>query len=130
MAAGCGKKADPFCPSGEKPPAVTDLKVSGADGAVVLSWTVPEGVTGRGTCRVYRSALPPGEGCPGCPRRYVPFRVLYRGDLPERGSAVIEDRDVEERTLYGYRLVLCDDRGVCGSPSNEAEILFGGKKNP
>lgn len=110
---------------------MTDLKVSAAGGAIVLAWTVPEGATGRGTCRVYRSALPPGEGCPGCPRRYVPFRVLYRGDLPERGPAVLEDREAEGGTLYGYRLVLCDERGVCGEPSNEAEILFGGKeKNP
>lgn len=107
---------------------MADLAVSRGDGGIVLRWTVPAGAAKRGTFRIYRSALPPGEGCPGCPRTYVPFRVLDLGGLKEGDPAVIEDRDVKEQVLYSYRVVLCDDRGVCGEPSNEVESFFEGKE--
>lgn len=125
--AACGKKGDPVCPAGDRPAVVTDLTVLSDPGGVVLRWSAPVGASGRETYRVYKSTLSREEGCPGCPRNFIPFRVAERRDreiFSDTGMAVLRDREVKEGNLYTYRIVHCSRRGWCSDPSALAEVLY------
>jgi len=79
------------------------------------------------TYGVYKSSLSREAGCPGCPRDFIPFRVVDRRDggfFSDTGRAVLRDREVKEGTLYTYRVVHCGRRGWCSGPSTPAEILY------
>ncbi|HNT56493.1 MAG TPA: hypothetical protein PKL99_01330, partial [Syntrophales bacterium] len=119
LPAACGKKADPVCPAGKRPAVVTDITAARDTGGVLLRWSTPPGASGRETYRVCRSVLSREAACPGCPRNFAPFRVAERRDsavFPEDGTAVLLDGDVTAGSFYAYRVVHCEDPGLCSEP--------------
>ncbi len=127
LPAACGKKADPVCPAGKRPAVVTDISAARDAGGVVLCWSAPPGASGRETYRVFRSVLSREAACPGCPRNFVPFRAAERRDsavFQKDGTAVLLDGDVTAGNFYAYRVVHCEDPGLCSEPSSPVEILY------
>lgn len=123
----CGKKGDPVCPAGNRPAVVTEITAARDAGGVVLRWSAPRGASGRETYRVYRSVLSREAACPGCPRNFVPFRAAERRDsavFQEDATAVLLDGDVTAGNFYAYRVVHCEDPGLCSEPSSPVEILY------
>jgi len=127
--AGCGKKADPRCPAGIKPAAVSDLGAAIKESAVELSWTVTGDKGDNSIVRIVRSELErEGNDCPGCPRHYSRLvelsfqdsRLIWRG----RQSVSYCDGNTRDGHLYSYKVFLCGPSGTCSEESNIAEIIF------
>ncbi len=124
LMAGCGKKGDPIPLRGSLPPAVSDLRAERSEGGIRLDWTAK---ISEGSVRVLRSVeLSDEESCPDCPRNdevisemAVDDPELIRGDVKQSYSWI--DREAAGEKGYVYRVILCNERGFCGEPSNSAE---------
>lgn len=125
LMAGCGKKGDPIPLRVPLPPAVSDLRAERTEGAIRLDWTAK---ISEGSVRVLRSVeLSDEESCPDCPRNdevinemTVDDPELIRGDAKQKYSWI--DREATGEKGYAYRVILCNERGFCGEPSNSAEV--------
>lgn len=125
LMAGCGKKGDPIPLRVPLPPAVSDLHAERTEGGIRLDWTAK---LSEGSVRVLRSVeLPDEESCPDCPKNdevikemAVDDPELIRGDPKQKFSWI--DREATGEKGYAYRVILCNERGFCGEPSNSAEV--------
>ena len=121
MLSGCGKKASPKPPRGNRPPKVTDLGYSISANTIKLSWTIPKTsdkakspATGF---LIYRSKQSSAEDdCPNCPIYFLKIE-----DVPVRGGvsgkpelSVVFAQDIEPGYRYIYKVKAYDDDGVVG----------------
>jgi predicted small lipoprotein YifL len=119
----CGKKGPPEPPTGDKPPAVSDLGYRISATTIKLSWTVPP-TTEKATSPVagfliYRNqeslAL---EECANCPVIFKPV-----GDVPSPRAEALDRPVVYTQELApGYRYIFkvraYDEDGMPGGDSN------------
>jgi len=131
MLSGCGNKALPEPPSGNRPPKVIDLGYSISENTIKLSWTVPKTsdkaqspVTGFLIYRSKQSSVK--ADCPNCPIYFLKIEdVLVRGDVsgkPE--SSVVFAQAIEPGYRYIYKVKAYDDDGVAGKDSNLIDFTY------
>ena len=131
MLSGCGNKALPEPPSGNRPPKVIDLGYSISENTIKLSWTVPKTsdkaqspVTGFLIYRSKQSSVK--ADCPNCPIYFLKIEdVLVRGDVsgkPE--SSVVFTQAIEPGYRYIYKVKAYDDDGVAGKDSNLIDFTY------
>ena len=131
MVSGCGKKAPPVPPSGNKPPKVIDLGYSISENTIKLSWTIPKTsdkakspATGF---LIYRSKQSSAEAdCPNCPIRFLKIGdVLVRGGVSEKPSpSVAFAQTIEPGFRYIYKVKAYDGDGVAGKDSNLIDFTY------
>ena len=131
MLSGCGNKAMPEPPSGNRPPKVVDLGYSINENAIKLSWTIPKTsdkakspVTGF---LIYRSKQSSVEAdCPNCPIYFLKIGdVLVRGGVSGRPeSASVFAQAIEPGYRYIYKVKAYDDDGVAGKDSNLIDFTY------
>ena len=131
LLAGCGKKAPPKPPSGNKPPQVIDLAYSIQEDTIKLSWTIPKTsdkakspVTGF---LIYRSKQSSVESeCPNCPIYFLKIGdVLVRSGVsgkPEPSIAFAQT--IEPGYRYMYKVKAYDEDGDAGNDSNSIDFTY------
>ena len=131
MLSGCGKKALPEPPSGNRPPKVIDLAYSISENTIKLSWTIPKTSDNAKSPAtgflIYRSKQSSVEAdCPNCPIHFLKIGVvLVRGGgsgKPE--SSVIFTQAIEPDYRYVYKVKAYDDNGVVGKDSNLIDFTY------
>ena len=131
MLSGCGNKALPEPPSGNRPPKVIDLGYSISENTIKLSWTVPKTsdkaqspVTGFLIYRSKQSSVK--ADCPNCPIYFLKIEdVLVRGDVsgkPE--SSVVFIQAIEPGYRYIYKVTAYDGDGIVGKDSNLIDFTY------
>ena len=131
MLSGCGKKALPNPPSGNKPPKVIDMVYSISETTIKLSWTIPKAsdkakspVTGFYIFRSKQSSIE--ADCPNCPVQFLKIGdILVRGSVsgkPER--SVVFSQTIEPGYRYIYKVTAYNDDGVAGQDSNLIDFTF------
>jgi hypothetical protein len=129
FAASCGKKADPVCPRGIKPGAVSDLGVRIRGPGIDVSWKAAEPEVGGLKFRILRSEVnPETDECPSCPRSYVLIDNLsYKNPKLKRtggNGLTYRDINVQNGYSYSYVIVACTESGRCSDESKQADIQF------
>jgi hypothetical protein len=131
MLSGCGNKALPEPPSGNRPPKVIDLGYSISENTIKLSWTVPKTsnkakspVTGFLIYRSKQSSVK--ADCPNCPIYFLKIGdVLVRGGISGRPeSSVVFAQAIEPGYRYIYKVKAYDDDGVAGKDSNLIDFTY------
>ena len=131
MLSGCGNKALPEPPSGNRPPKVIDLGYSISENTIKLSWTVPKTsnkakspVTGFLISRSKQSSVK--ADCPNCPIYFLKIGdVLVRGGISGRPeSSVVFAQAIEPGYRYIYKVKAYDDDGVAGKDSNLIDFTY------
>lgn len=114
---GCGLKGNPVSSSNvpEYSQAVQNLKATvDNDKAIFLKWNY-ENKDGR-ISRIFveRSTVgTAGNECRDCPRTYERIGQMPVKGLTEQLSQSFTDKNVILGNSYTYRLILCDDNGIC-----------------
>ena len=131
MLTGCGKKAPPEPPSGNRPPRVVDLAYSISENTIKLSWTIPKTsdkakspATGF---LIYRSKQSSVEAdCPNCPIQFMETGdVLVRTDVSGKPApSVTFVQALEPGYRYLYKVKAYDDSGVAGKDSNLIDFKY------
>ena len=131
MVTGCGKKAPPVPPSGNKPPKVIDLGYSISENTIKLSWTIPKtGDKARSPATgflIYRSKQSLSEAdCANCPITFIKIEdVPVRGAISGRPeSSVVFAQTIEPGYRYIYKIKAYDDDGVAGKDSNLIDFTY------
>lgn len=131
MLSGCGKKAPPKPPSGNRPPKVTDLGYSISENTIKLSWTIPEiGDKAKSPATgflIYRSKQSSVEAdCPNCPIHFLKIGdVLVRGGVSGRPEpSVVFAQAIEPGYRYIYKVKAYDGDGVVGRDSNLIDFMY------
>ena len=127
---GCGLKGNPSAL-----PAISDnrqiirnMKAVDLDDAVVLKWDFRDKDGRVNYISIEKSEVgSAGNECQDCPRSFesiaqVPIKGIR---LENKGYAALSftDKKVMRGKIYNYRLMLCDDSGICLEES-AAEINF------
>jgi len=129
MLSGCGKKAPPVPPSGNRPPKVTDLGYSISENTIKLSWTIPKtGAKAKSPAigfLIYRSKQSAVEAdCPNCPIYFLKTgNVLIRDRVSERPELSVVFA-IEPGYRYIYKVKAYDDDGVAGKDSNLIDFTY------
>lgn len=132
LTGGCGKKAPPEPPSGNKPPRVRDLGYSITEKTIKLSWTIPP-TTEKAKSPIvgfliYRFQQSGHEReCPNCP---VIFKQV--GDVPARSAGsgqpglapLVFTQTIEPGYRYIYKVKGYDNGGIGSKDSNFVQFLF------
>ena len=128
---GCGKKAPPEPPSGNRPPKVTDLGYSISENTIKLSWTIPKtSDTAKSPATgflIYQSKQSAIEAdCPNCPIRFLNIGdVLVRGGVSGRPDpSVVFAHTIEPGYRYIYKVKAYDDGGAVGKDSNVIDFSY------
>jgi hypothetical protein len=131
MLSGCGNKAMPEPPSGNRPPKVIDLGYSISENTIKLSWTIPKTsdkakspVTGFLIYRSKQSSVK--ADCPNCPIYFLKAGdVLVRGGVSGRPeSSVVFTQAIESGYRYIYKVKAYDADGVAGKDSNLIDFTY------
>ena len=131
MLSGCGKKAPPKPPSGNRPPQVKDLGYSISTNTIKLSWTIPKTsdkakspATGFLIYQSKQSAIE--ADCPNCPIRFLNIGdVLVRGGVSGRPEpSVVFVQAIEPGYRYIYKIKAYDDDGVTSRDSNLIDFRY------
>ena len=128
---GCGKKALPEPPSGNRPPAVNDLAYSVSDDTLKLSWTIPK-TNEKAKSQpigflIYRSKQTSIESdCPNCPVYFKKIGdVLIRNTTPEDTEpAVVFSQEIEPGYRYLYKIKTYDRADMTGKDSNLIDFTY------
>ncbi len=130
FAVGCGIKSDPvpLVSMIDYRQMISNVNASVQDNSVVMTWQLNDKRSAIKNIYVERSEVGgPGNECVGCPLKYE--RIGQKEIIPSLlKSAQIKnqsftDTNVEQGKTYNYRLILCDDAGVCQEKSG-AQIKF------
>jgi hypothetical protein len=130
FAVGCGIKSDPvpLVSMIDYRQMISNVNASVQDNSVVMTWQLNDKRSAIKNIYVERSEVGgPGNECVGCPLNYE--RIGQKEIIPSLlKSAQIKnqsftDTNVEQGKTYNYRLILCDDAGVCQEKSG-AQIKF------
>ena len=128
---GCGNKANPEPPSGNRPPKVIDLAYSISENTIKLSWTIPK--TSNATKSqaigflIYRSKQTSAESdCLNCPIHFLKIGdVLVRDGAPgSTEPSVVFTQTVEPGYRYLYKVKAYDGDGVTGNDSNLVDFTY------
>ena len=129
MLSGCGKKAPPVPPSGNRPPKVTDLGYSISENTIKLSWTIPKTSDKAKSppigFLIYQSKQSAVEAdCPNCPIRFQKIGdVLVRDRVPGRPELSVVFV-IETGYRYIYKVKAYNDDGVVGRDSNLIDFMY------
>ena len=131
MLSGCGKKALPNPPSGNRPPKVIDISYNINETTIKLTWIIPKTsdkakspVTGF---YIFRSKQSPIEtDCLNCPIHFLKIGdILVKGDVsgkPER--SVVFSQTIEPGYRYIYKVSAYNDDGVAGQDSKLISFTY------
>ncbi len=127
---GCGIKGDPvpLVSMVDYRQMISDVKASVQDNSVVLTWQLNDKRSAIKNIYIERSEVGgQGNECVGCPQKYdrigqkeIISPLLKSAQLIKQSFT---DISVEEGKTYNYRLILCDNAGVCQEKSG-AQINF------
>ena len=131
MLSGCGKKAMPHPPSGNRPPKVIDMDYSISESTIKLSWTIPK-TTDKAKSpatgfHIYRSKQSSIEAdCLNCPINFLKIGdVLVRGGVSGRPEpSVVFSQTIEPGYRYIYKVKAYNDEGLTGQDSNLIKFNF------
>ena len=131
MISGCGKKAPPKPPSGNRPPKVSDLAYSISESTIKLSWTVPQ-TSDKAKSQVigfliYRSKQTSIESdCPNCPIYFAKIGdVLVRDTVSgENEPSLVFVQTIEPGYRYLYKVKAYDRDGATGKDSNLIDFIY------
>jgi hypothetical protein len=128
---GCGKKANPEPPSGDKPPKVMDLAYSINANTIKLSWTIPKTSDAAKSQAIgfliYRAKQTSAESdCLNCPIHFLKIGdVLVRDGAPgSTEPSVVFSQTVEPGYRYLYKVKAYDGDGVTGNDSNLVDFSY------
>ena len=117
---GCGIKSNPVpvVSMVDYRQMVSNIEAGSSDDAVVLKWDLNNKKDAIKNIFIERSEQgSAGNECPGCPQKYerigqveVSPSLLPSAQIKKQSFA---DKKVERGKIYNYRLMLCDDAGVC-----------------
>lgn len=127
---GCGLKGNPVSLSAvsDHRQIVQNMKAVSSDDAVILKWDFYDKDTKINYIAIEKSEVGSvGNECKDCPRTFerlgqVPIKGI-RPENQESHTLSFTDKKVAKGKTYNYRLMLCDDSGVCLEGS-AAEINF------
>ena len=129
MLSGCGRKAMPEPPSGNRPPKVLDLGYSISEDTIKLSWTIP-GTSDKAKSPVtgfliYRSKQSAVEAdCPNCPIYFLKTGNVLIRDRVSEGPELSVAFAIEPGYRYIYKVKAYDADGVAGKDSNLIDFTY------
>jgi len=127
---GCGLKGNPVSLSAvsDHRQSVQNLKAVSSGDIVILKWDYYDKDVKINYIAIERSEVgSAGNECKDCPRKFE--RI---GQVPVKGIIIknkesnilsFTDKKVVQGKIYNYRLMLCDDSGICLEGSS-TEIKF------
>jgi len=127
---GCGLKGNPnaFPAISDNRQIIQNMKAVALDDAVVLKWDFRDKDGRVNYISIEKSEVgSAGNECKNCPRSFeriaqVPIKGI-RLKNKEYDALSFTDKKVVRGKIYNYRLMLCDDSGMCLEES-AAEINF------
>jgi len=127
---GCGLKGNPVSLSAvsDHRQIVQNMKAVSSGDAVILKWDFYDKDAKISFIAIERSEVgSAGNECKDCPRTFerlgqVPIKGI-RSENQESHALSFTDKKVAKGKTYNYRLMLCDDSGVCLDGA-AAEINF------
>lgn len=127
---GCGLKGNPVSLSAvsDHRQVVQNMKAVSSDDAVILKWDFYDKDTKINYIAIERSEVgSAGNECKDCPRTFGRVGLVpLKGVMPENKKSNIlsfTDKKVIKGNIYNYRLMICDDSGLC-LESAATEINF------
>jgi hypothetical protein len=127
---GCGLKGNPVALSTvfDHRQIVQNMKAVSSDDAVILKWDFYDKDTKINYIAIEKSEVgSAGNECKDCPRTFEHIGLVsvkeIRPENKESNVLSFTDKQVVKGKIYNYRLMLCDDSGVCLEGS-AAEINF------
>jgi hypothetical protein len=128
--AGCGLKGNPLSLSAvsEQRSIAQNMKAVLSEDAVILKWDFYDKDAKISYIDIEKSEVgSAGNECKDCPRSFESIaQVPIKGIRPENKEYAVfsfTDKKVVRGKIYNYRLMLCDDYGVC-LEGTAAEINF------
>lgn len=117
---GCGLKGNPISLSAlsDHQQIVQNMKAVSSSDAVILKWDFYEKDTKINYIAIERSEVgSAGNECKDCPRTFERLGIVpVKGIRPENKESKtlsFTDKKVVQGKIYNYRLMLCDDSGIC-----------------
>ena len=127
---GCGLKGNPVSLSAvsDHRQIVQNMKAISSGDAVILKWDFYDKDEKVNYIKIERSEFgSTGNECKGCPRTFEKVGLVSVKEmrLENKKTSILSftDKQVVQGKIYNYRLILCDDSGVCMEGS-AAEINF------
>jgi hypothetical protein len=121
---GCGLKGNPITSSSvpDYQQVVKNMEAFSADGSVVLKWDFYDNSGIISNINIEKSEVgSAGNECKDCPRIFECIsQISIKKPIPEDKelkSFSFTDKKVERGKIYNYRLMLCDDAGICQESS-------------
>jgi hypothetical protein len=130
---GCGFKANPEVMRSmpDYKLVVKDMQAISSDEAVILKWNFQDMDGKINYINIEKSEVgSTGNECKNCPRTFERIsQMQIKGViLDNKVSTVLSytDKKVVKGRIYNYRLILCDDAGIC-LESSAAEVNYNTK---
>ena len=131
---GCGLKGNPVALSAspDYQQIVKNLVAVSLDDGIVLKWDFYDKSGLINSINIEKSEVgSAGNECKDCPRTFERIgQIPVKEPVPEdkkNKTFNFTDKKVERGKTYNYRLMLCDDGGLCREASG-AEANFNGEK--
>ena len=117
---GCGLKGNPVSLSAvsDHRQIVQNMKAVSSGDAVILKWDFYDKYVKVSYIAIDKSEVgSAGNECKNCPRTFehvglVPIKGM-RPENKESNTLSFTDKKVVQGKIYNYRLMLCDDSGIC-----------------
>ena len=117
---GCGLKGNPVSLSAmsDHRQIVQNMKAVSSGDAVILKWDFYDKYVKVSYIAIDKSEVgSAGNECKNCPRTFehvglVPIKGM-RPENKESNTLSFTDKKVVQGKIYNYRLLLCDDSGIC-----------------
>jgi hypothetical protein len=117
---GCGLKANPQAIRSmtDYRLIVKDMQAISSDGAVILKWNFQDMDGKINYINIEKSEVgSAGNECKDCPRRFERISQMQIKEiiLDNKVSSALSytDKKVVKGRIYNYRLILCEDAGIC-----------------
>jgi hypothetical protein len=97
---------------------VKDMQAISSDGAVILKWNFQDMDGKINYINIEKSEVgSAGNECKDCPRRFERISQMQIKEiiLDNKVSSALSytDKKVVKGRIYNYRLILCEDAGIC-----------------
>ena len=117
---GCGLKGNPVSLSAvsDHRQIVQNMKAVSSGDAVILKWDFYDKYVKVSYIAIEKSEVgSAGNECKNCPRTFehvglVPIKGM-RPENKESNTLSFTDKKVVQGKIYNYRLMLCNDSGIC-----------------
>jgi hypothetical protein len=116
---GCGLKGNPVPLSAmsDRQRIVQNMKAVSSGDAVILKWDFYDKDTKINYMNIEKSEVGSiGNECKDCPRTFERIGQIPVGKMMKNKESNIHsftDKKVVQGKIYNYRLMLCDDSGMC-----------------